>query len=178
MFSNSKKSTALVLPSFLGLASIRTTAASPTPQQQIPFQLEDIQCRCLSFSTSATPTPCSYQELLSLDWDTAYSLATTNDFKIQFASEATRKRLLAIPKPLPLSILHSIHEGEALPLDPAGKVQNENRIICGFGNEVDRVGRDGSGKGLVDEVHYVGTVLGYFMLFLIVYVVGEWVWTR
>jgi hypothetical protein len=61
-------------------------------------------------------------------------------------------------------------------LDPAKKVQNENRIVCGFGDEVEHVGDHE--KSLEVEVHYVGTVLGLFMLLLIIYLVGDYLWTR
>ena len=153
MFFKSK-----LLLSFVGLASV---IAAPTKQPR----LEDLQCRCLTFSTSAAPTLCSYQELLTLDWDTAYSLATVNDLKIQFASKKAMTKVLALPKPVPTSILLSVHEGQVRPLDPAKKVQNENRIVCGFGDEVEHVGDHE--KSLEVEVHYVGTVLGLFMLLLL-----------
>jgi hypothetical protein len=84
-------------------------------------------------------------------------------------------KVLAIPKPLPTSILQSVHEGQALPLDPADKVRNENKIICGFGDEVQHMGLHDD--NLEVEVHYVGTVLGLFMLLLICYLVGEYFWT-
>ncbi|CAN9255018.1 unnamed protein product [Alternaria alternata] len=164
MFFKSK-----LLLSFVSLASV---IAAPTKQPR----LEDLQCRCLTFSTSAAPTLCSYQELLTLDWDTAYSLATVNDLKIQFASKKAMTKVLALPKPVPTSILLSVHEGQVRPLDPAKKVQNENRIVCGFGDEVEHVGDHE--KSLEVEVHYVGTVLGLFMLLLIIYLVGDYLWTR
>ena len=156
----------------LFLTSLTSVLAAPTKQ----LRLEDLQCRCLTFSTSAAPTLCSYQELLTLDWDTAHSLATVNNLKMQFASRQAMTKVLTIAKPLPSSILQSIHEGQALPLDPAEKVQNENKIVCGFGDEVQHVGiRD---KSVEVEVHYVGTVLGLFMLLLICYLVGEYLWIK
>jgi hypothetical protein len=177
MFSSQR--TPLLLLSTMYLASV--ARAAPAKQSHNPHpqpQLEDLQCRCLTFSTSTSPSPCSYQELLSLDWDTAFSLSITNALPIQFASQGTIDALLDIPKPLPLSVLQSVHEGgRVTPLDPAGKVQTENRVVCGFGDEVKSVGRRGRGS-VEAEVHYVGTVLGLFMLLLIVYLTGEYLWTR
>ncbi|KAL1796466.1 hypothetical protein ACET3X_005006 [Alternaria dauci] len=101
-----------LLLSFVGLTSVIAAPTNP----------EDLECRCLAFSTSAAPTLCSYQELLVLDWDTAYSLATVNDLKIQFASD-----------------------------------YEESMDV---------------------EVHYVGIVLGLFMLLVIIYLIGDYLWTR
>ncbi|EOA81629.1 uncharacterized protein SETTUDRAFT_99171 [Exserohilum turcica Et28A] len=151
----------------LGFTSV---CAIPTKQPE----LDDIQCRCLTFSTSAAPTHCIYQELLTLDWDTAYSLALANDLKIQFASDKTISKVLSIPRPLPTSVLEAVQEGETLPLDPSKKLRSENRLICGFGDEVEHVG---DGRGLKPEIHYVGTVLGLFMLLFIIYLIGEYIWT-
>ncbi|KAI4670593.1 uncharacterized protein J4E79_000879 [Alternaria viburni] len=159
------------------MALTSASLAAPTQPQPTP-QLEDLQCRCLTFSTSRTPTPCSYQELLTLDWETAFSLSITNALPIQFASQTTMDTLLAIPKPLPLNLLQSMHEGgEVSPLDPSSGVTSENRVVCGFGQEVDGVSGRGRG-GVEQEVHYVGTVLGLFMLATMVWVAGEWVWMR
>ncbi|KAI4955831.1 hypothetical protein J4E91_000038 [Alternaria rosae] len=165
-------------PLLLTLTALATTVLSaPTTNHPTP-QLEDLQCRCLTFSTSRSPTPCSYQELLTLDWEAAFSLSITNALPIQFAGQTTMDTLLAIPKPLPLSLLQSMHEGgEVGPLDPSGGVMSENRVVCGFGGEVEGVSRRGSG-GVEQEVHYVGTVLGLFMLGMIVWVAGEWVWMK
>ena len=86
--------------------------------------------------------------------------------------------LLSIPKPLPLNLLQSMHEGgEVSPLDPSSGVTSENRVVCGFGGEVEDVSGRGRG-GVEQEVHYVGTVLGLFMLGMMVWVAGEWVWMR
>ncbi|KAI4605562.1 hypothetical protein J4E83_010555 [Alternaria metachromatica] len=92
------------------MALTSASLAAPTQPDPTP-QLEDLQCRCLTFSTSRTPTPCSYQELLTLDWEAAFSLSITNALPIQFASQTTMDTLLAIPKPLPLNLLQSMHEG-------------------------------------------------------------------
>ncbi|RMZ72943.1 hypothetical protein GMOD_00009728 [Pyrenophora seminiperda CCB06] len=150
------------------------TSAIATPTKSLRF--EDIECRCLSFSTSAAPTLCTYQEGVSLDWNTAYSLATNNDLKIQFASKAAVHQVLSIPMHLPTSVLQIVQEGEARPLDPSNHIQNENRIICGFGNEAERVGSDD--RDLIPEIHYIGAVLGIFMLLLILYLIAEYIWMR
>lgn len=157
------------------LLSIGFTSVLAAPMRYT--RLEDLQCRCLTFSTSAAPTLCTYQELLTLDWETAYSLASANRLKIQFASEKTTTKVLSLPRPVPTTILETLQEGEARPLDPSKKVQHENRIICGFGGEVEHVNGRPS-KSLTPEIHYVGTVLGLFMLLMIIYLIGEYVWTE
>ncbi|CAA9965599.1 hypothetical protein CFE70_008684 [Pyrenophora teres f. teres 0-1] len=160
--------------SALFFALMHLTSAFATPTKSL--RLEDLECRCLSFSTSAAPTLCTYQELVLLDWDTAYLLATNNDLKIQFASEAAVHQVLSIPRHLPTSVLRTVQEGEARPLDPSSRIQNENRIICGFGDEIERVGDDD--RDSVPEIHYIGVVLGIFMLLLIVYLIAEYIWIR
>ena len=159
--------TALVL--FLGLTS---ALAAPTKH----VNLDDVQCRCLTFSTSAAPTHCMYQELLTLDWETAHALASANELKIQFASDKAIGKILSIPKPLPITVVDAIHEGKTLPLDPSKEVRSENRFICGFGNDLEYV--ESQGAGLKPEIHYVGTVLGLFMLLFIIYLVADYSWTR
>jgi hypothetical protein len=160
-------STGLIL-----LLSLTSAFAAPTKQ----LHLDDVQCRCLTFSTSAAPTNCIYQELLTLDWETAHSLATANDLKIQFASDKTITKVLSIPKPLPTTVLDAIHQGKTLPLDPSKETRSQNRLICGFGNDLEYV--ENQGAGLRPEIHYVGTVVGLFMLLFIIYLVAEYIWIR
>ncbi|EUC38871.1 hypothetical protein COCCADRAFT_32225 [Bipolaris zeicola 26-R-13] len=155
---------------------LASSLAAPT--NTLTHHTSDLQCRCLTFSTSAAPTHCPYQELLTLDWDAALSLATANDLKLQFASDATIAKVLAIPTPLDPSILDAVHQGKTLPLDPAEQVRSENRMICGFEDDVERVERWEDGVGMMGaEVHYVGTVLGLFMVFFVAYLVAEYLWT-
>lgn len=55
-------------------------------------------------------------------------------------------------------------------------LQSENKIVCGLGDEVKHMGsRD---MDLSSECHYVGAVVAAFMLFLIAYLVGEYIWTK
>ncbi|KAF2856808.1 hypothetical protein T440DRAFT_382866 [Plenodomus tracheiphilus IPT5] len=166
-----------------------TVLAAPTIDTREP-RLEDVQCRCLSFSTSAKPTLCTYLELHNLDWHTAYAFASDNDLKIQFASKATITKVLSIPKPLPSSVLMSIEGGEAqqaYPYQPQAAQQQQqlgfedstasvNKIVCGLGDEVKHLGADV--KFSEPELHYVGVVVASFMLFLIVWVVLEYLWTK
>ncbi|USP82411.1 uncharacterized protein yc1106_09685 [Curvularia clavata] len=153
---------------------LSVTCAFAAPAKQV--NLDDIQCRCLTFSTSAAPTHCMYQELLTLDWETAHSLATANDLKIQFASDKAIAKILSIPKPLPTTVLDAIHQGKTLPLDPSKEIRSENRLICGFGNDLEYV--ESQSAGIKPEIHYVGTVVGLFMLLFIVYLVAEYIWVR
>lgn len=181
------------LLSLLGLATTAmTVAAAPTPQHHREHRLEDVQCRCLSFSTNAKPTVCSYLALHSLDWDTAYAFAVYNDLGIQFASKATVSKILSIPKPLPSSILLSLgggktnmpqsqrplpsrepHQQQGRPEGPAASVI---QVVCGLGDEVKHLGSDVHFSK--PELHYVGVVLAGLTVFLIVWVMGEYFWTR
>jgi hypothetical protein len=111
-----------------------------------------------------------------LDWDTANTLASDYDLKINFASQSTITKVLFIRKPLPSSMLQSISEGEVLPIDARDLVQTENKIVCGFGEELRHLGE--SEGGLETECHFVGWVMGAFMVLLALYVLAEYVWSR
>ncbi|KAJ4373911.1 hypothetical protein N0V83_002650 [Neocucurbitaria cava] len=158
----------------LSLVGFTATSVYAAPME---YRLEDIQCRCLSFSTSAKPTLCTYLESHGLDWDTAYSLASDNELKIQFASQSTISKVLDIRKPLPSSVLRTLSHGEAAPLDVSSSLlQSENKIVCGLGDEVKHMGSPD--MDLSSECHYVGAVVAALMLFLIAYLVGEHIWTK
>jgi hypothetical protein len=152
---------------------IRFTTVLAFPTQP---RLEDIQCRCLSFSLNSQPILCNYLEPHVLDWQTASNLASRSDLKIHFISELTVTRVLSIPRPLPSSILQSLsEEGSEPSLDPTEMVQNENKIICRLSDGAKHIS---SQDQSVEPGHYVGVVLGVFMLLLLLYVVGEYLWTR
>ncbi|KAF1945111.1 hypothetical protein EJ02DRAFT_339688 [Clathrospora elynae] len=161
------KTSVLVL-SLMGLATI---LAAP-----MQYRLEDIQCRCISFSTSAKPTLCTYLESHGLDWQTAYTLATENGLRIQFASQTTISKFLSISKPLPSSVLRSLGQGEALPLTSTELMQSQNKMVCGLGDEVKYM--SSRETSLEPELHCVGIFIASFMILLVFYVVGEYVWTR
>jgi hypothetical protein len=100
----------------------------------IPTQhrLEDIQCRCLSFSPSSQPMLCNYLEPHVLDWQTASKLASESDLKIHFSSELTVTQVLSIPSPLPSSTLQSLSEEVGEPFlmrtrSSAGSVTGRSR---------------------------------------------------
>ncbi|KAF1841473.1 uncharacterized protein K460DRAFT_358223 [Cucurbitaria berberidis CBS 394.84] len=162
-----------MLPKSLLLALFGCTAVLAAPMEH---RLEDIQCRCLSFSTSAKPTLCTYLESHGLDWDTAYSLASDNNLQIQFASQDTISKVLEIRKPLPSSMLHVLSYGPAGPPDSTSLIQTEHKMVCGLGKEAKYMGRLDMDLG--SEAHYVGVVVAAFMLFLCAYLLGEYAWTR
>lgn len=159
----------------LGLLFLSSCATSALVAPMDP-RLEDIQCRCLSFTTSAKPTLCTYLESHSLDWHTAYSLAADYDLKIQFASEATITKVLSISKPLPSSVLESISNGEVLPIESTDLIQSENKIVCGLGEEVQHMGTYDSSSG--PECHHVGAIVGGLMMVVIIYLIGQHAWAR
>jgi hypothetical protein len=152
-------------------------SASSALAAPLDRRIEDIQCRCLSFAIDAKPTVCTYMGAHRLDWDTASSLASDYDLKINFASQSTIARVLAIRKPLPISVLQSISEGEAMLIEDEDLMQRENKIVCGFRDEVEQLG--GRDVGLEEpECHYVGYVVAAFMLLVACYVLAEYVWSR
>lgn len=159
----------------LSLLSLTTVLAAPM-EVPVDHRLEDIQCRCLSFSTNANPTVCTYLESHGLDWNTTYSLASDYDLKIQFASQSTISKVLSIPKSLPRSMLQSLSNGAARPPNPTDLIKSQNKIVCGLGDGVKRMCSDDSNLG--PEYHCVSVVVTAFMLFLILYLVGLYVWTR
>lgn len=156
---------------FVALMSAATALAAP-----MDHRLEDIQCRCLSFATDAKPTVCTYMGAHQLDWHTANSLAADYDLKINFASESTITKVLSINRPLPSSVLQSASEGEVVPMDSEELMQKENRIVCGFGDEVKRMGDQD--RSMEPECHFVGYVAAMFMLFMAVYVLAEYMYSR
>lgn len=163
------------MPNTLALLFLSSCATSALSAAMDP-RLEDIQCRCLSITTSAKPTLCTYLESHALDWHVAYSLASDYDLKIQFASEETITKVLSISKPLPTSVLESLSNGAVLPLESTDLVQSENRIVCGLGDEVKHMGSYDSNSG--PECHHAGVVVGGLMVGVIIYLVGQYAWTR
>jgi hypothetical protein len=156
----------------LALLSASTTLAVP-----MDHRLEDIQCRCVSFSTDAKPTLCTYMESYRLDWHTASSFAKDHDLKIQFASESTITKILSIHRPLPSNVLQTLKEGEVMTtVDETDLMQRENRIVCGFGDEVKQYGSDD--RSMEPECHYVGYFVTTFMLLIALYLVAEYMWSR
>lgn len=139
-------------------------------------RLEDIQCRCLSFSTDAKPSFCTHMESHAFDFHTATSLASDYDLKLQFASQSTITKVLSIRRPLPSSVLQRVSQGEVMPVDSKNLLQREQKIVCGFGDEVKHMGNeDGSSEV---ECHFVGYILAGLTLFVLLYVVAEHVWSR
>lgn len=121
---------------------------------------------------------CSYLEPHVLDWQTAYSIATGTNLKIEFTSEITVTKMLSVPKPLPSNVLHSLtQEAEAPEWDPSETVRYENKIVCGLSDALDH-SDDRQDEVPQPELHYIGTVLAIFMLLLIVTVTIEYYWQR
>jgi hypothetical protein len=154
----------------LALLGASTTLAAP-----MDHRLEDIQCRCLSFSTDAKPTPCTYMESQRMDWHTANSLAEDYELEIQFASQHTISNILSIHRPLPDSILDAISEAEVMPVQEEDLMQRRNKIVCGFGEEVKHLG---SHRGMEPECHFVSYVVAALMALVAVYLLAEYVWSR
>ena len=62
-------------------------------------------------------------------------------------------------------------------MDPEDLMHRENQIVCGFGNEVKHMGsHDRSLEP--EECHFVGYVVGAFMLLLTLYFAAEYIWSR
>ncbi|KAI8938137.1 hypothetical protein NX059_005803 [Plenodomus lindquistii] len=182
--------------SLLQALSISTSHVLAAPTSTIATRdtreprLEDIRCRCLSFSMSAKPTLCTYLESYNLDWHTAYAFASDNDLKIQFASQDTVTKVLSGSNPLPTSMLMSIrgdeagaeseYEAQSQQQSPMGleetSANSVNKIVCGLGDEVNHLSVDL--RFSEPELHYVGVVVACFMAFLVFWVVVEYLWTN
>ncbi|KAF2648467.1 hypothetical protein K491DRAFT_784050 [Lophiostoma macrostomum CBS 122681] len=132
-----------------------------------PSPTLDLQCHCLTFTSPSTlhPTPCdlfstpsspysssqyssSSSSLIPppFDWPTAQSLAATHSLKIQLASASTVSRLLSADRPLPTSVLMRMSDGAPMPLEDGWSSLGERVIVCGFGDEVERIWGDGVGS--------------------------------
>jgi hypothetical protein len=147
---------------------LTATTASAVPMDS--SRLEDLQCRCVSFSTDAKPTLCTYMESYRLDMHTATSFARDHDLAIQFASPDTVDRVLRIRKPLPSYVLRMLEEDGC-----EDEVrERENRIVCGFRDEV----RGLDGRGIGEEEHFVGWFVCAFVGIVGVYLAGEYLWSR
>lgn len=154
----------------LALLSASATLAAP-----MDHRLEDIQCRCLSFSTDAKPTPCTYMESQRMDWHTANSLAEDYELEIQFASQHTISNIMSIRRPLPDSILDAISEAEVMPVQEEDLMQRRNKIVCGFGEEVKHLG---SHRAMEPECHFVSYAVAALMALVVMYLLAEYVWSR
>lgn len=151
----------------------------PTPAREvIQYRVEDIRCHCLSFSTSAKPSLCTYLDAHILNWDTAYSFASSYDLNLQFASEETISKILTIRNPLPDSMLQSLARGEVKAPESSALLQSENKIICGLGDEVKRMGSEDLASILEVECHYIGAAIAFCMLFVGVYLAVRSAWIR
>jgi hypothetical protein len=153
-------------PHTLTLLFLATTITA-TP---MTTRLEDLQCRCVSFSTTAKPTLCTYMESYRLDMHTATSFARDHDLAIQFASPATVDRVLHIRKPLPSYVLRMLEEDGC----DAEVRERENRIVCGFRDDV----KEYEGREIGEDEHFVGWFVGAFVGIVVLYLGAEWVWSR
>jgi hypothetical protein len=155
----------------LALLSASTTSAAP-----MDHRLEDIECRCVSYSTDAKPTLCTYMESYRLDIHTASSFAKDHDLKIHFASEDTIDKVLAIKRPLPSNVLQAIEECDVMPMKEEGLRQRENKIVCGFRNEVKHLGSQD--RSMEPDCHFVSYFVAAFMAIIALYLLAEYVWSR
>jgi hypothetical protein len=156
---------------------ITVISASTTLAALMDHRLEDIQCRCLSVSTDAKPTVCTYMEFQKLDWYTASSFASDHNLKLHFASQDTITKVLSINRPLPTSVLETIGEADVAEVNESGWMQSGNKIVCGFGDEVEHLGMDN--KSLEPEdVHFVSYVVAGMMVLIGFYVFAAYVWAR
>jgi hypothetical protein len=115
-------------------------------------------------------------ESYRLDLHTASSFAKDHDLKIRFASEDTITKVMAINRPLPSNVLQAIEEGEVMPVKEIGLRQRENKIVCGFRNEVKHLGDED--RSMEPECHFVGYFVGAFMAIVALYLLAEYMWSR
>ena len=164
------------LSTLVAALSLQSAFAAPAMEHR-ENHVEDIQCRCLTFRANERPTPCNFFESKGFGWRSAQILAAQYDIKVQFASKTTISKVLSIPAPIPSDVLQTTSFG---PAQLAAKDANmsQNKIVCGFGKEVRRMTHHHHHRHHEPESHFVGRVVGWLMLFIILYVVGEYAWTR
>ena len=61
-------------------------------------------------------------------------------------------------------------------MDPSSVLQRQNKIVCGFGNEVNRLRSHEHSFELQSECHLIGYVLAALMVFTLVYVLLAKMW--
>ncbi|KAH6620020.1 hypothetical protein C7974DRAFT_224681 [Boeremia exigua] len=137
--------------------------------------LEDIRCRCLTFSANERPKPCNTLESRDLDWMSAQNLASQLEIPVRFASKTTISKVLAISIPLPTDILQTTGAGDAQSSSSEAEI-SQNKMVCGFGQEVRRMSSHSHDRE--PEDHFVAQVVAWFMLFIGLYLAGEYLWTR
>jgi hypothetical protein len=115
-------------------------------------------------------------ESYKLDWHAANSLAADYDLKIRFASQNTIVKVLSIPRPLPSSVLQSIKEGEAMPLNEQELMQRENKIVCAFSDEAEYL--NSSDNSVEPEYHFIGYIGASLMVLIAFYLMSQYAWAR
>lgn len=162
------------LSTFVAALGVSFAFAAPAMEHR-DHQLEDIQCRCLTFRADERPTPCKFFESTGFGWRSAQTIASQYDIKVQFASKSTISKVLAISAPLPSEVLQVTSTGDARSaLREVGTSQN--KIVCGLGKEVRHMTHHYENES--SGGHFVGQVIAWLMLFIILYAAGEYIWTR
>lgn len=155
------------------LAFCSAFAAPATERRE--HHIEDIQCRCLTYRANEGLTPCNFFESKGFGWRSAQTIASQFDIKVQFASKSTISKVLAISTPLPNEVLQAISIGDA---ESASReaTTSQNKIICGFGKEVRHMTQHL--QDYRSEGHFIGQVIAWLMLLIVLYAAGEYIWTR
>jgi hypothetical protein len=135
----------------------------------IPPSLADIHCTCVSLSASSS-SPCASlpHPRSPLTWPAAHALAVDHAIPLHFATRTTIEHVLAIPAPLPTSVLLVAGQGPSRALEGA-----RDEVVCGFAAGS---GDDGEAAEGVDG--FVGMVVAWLMVLVAVYLLGEWVVRR
>ncbi len=158
----------------IAVLSVSSALAAPAITQR-EYLLEDIQCRCLTFRANEGPISCNSFESKGFGWESAQALASQYDVRVHFASKETISKVLAIPAPLPSDVLQVTSAGDVQSA-LGGMKRSQNKIVCGIGKEVVYMSHDH--QDLQSEGRFVGQVIAWLMLFVILYAAGEYVWTR
>lgn len=151
--------------------SLHTAHAVPMTENR----LEDIQCRCLTFRANDKLTTCNFFESKGFGWRSAQMLASQYDIKVQFASKSTISKVLSATQPLPSDMLQTTSSGD-VQSTPNESNMSQNKIVCGFGKEVTKMTHRHHNSE--PQSHFASQVLGWLLLFIAFYVVGEYIWTR
>ena len=174
--------------SLLALAAVAVAAPVRCPTPTRP--LSNLQCNCLTFSPLSDPTQCSIPNAQDIDWQGARALAAKRDLRIQFASESTITKILAVEEPLPTSVLLRMSDGEPVLPEEDGANDIQDLIICGIGNEVKRrfLGEgdddDNDNDDDVNDIQplesdaYVGEIIALLLVLVLAYAAAESAWRR
>ncbi|CAI6335843.1 unnamed protein product [Periconia digitata] len=182
-----------MLPTYAFCLTLLAVLSSPAMAAPMDT-LSSIQCHCLTFYTYSPPATCTLPHSQNLSWNAAQSFAAANKLDITFASQTAVSRVLEVDRPLPTSVLMTLYGGLAR---GQGRSEVGSRVVCGSWDEVSKKYVDevplevettttiaDSTRATKSEIKgrkcdgLISEIAGIFVLVLVLYAVGEYVWAR